>query len=267
MSARTGFLRKLATPTARRRVGLSLVLTFLMAAPATPDDRQLLQAAAGPDVLIILDSSLSMNHDFTDAFDLPAYMDDFLYPQGTSTGTSGSKIGAAKSVLREVLSTTAGVNFAFAYYRNPNPTFGAAQVTFNSRAIGGAQQANQLLENGGVEWLYFADELEHGGAISTEFDPNEYPDIQQGRFLQLGHKVMHNYNRENTGELADIRYPYVAPGGPAPGTGGKPALPVPGFWRGAFGPNPKNVGTSGMVVYRNPNKPGYELRMFLEDGH
>jgi hypothetical protein len=126
-----------------------------------------------------------MNHDFTDSFDLPAYMDDFIYPQGTSPNTNGSKIGVAKSVLRQVLSTTAGVNFAFAYYRKPNPVFGPALVGFNSKAVGGAQVANQLLENGGLEWLYFADEILEGG---VPFDPNDYPDIQLGRFLQMGHK-------------------------------------------------------------------------------
>ena len=126
---------------------------------------------------------------------------------------------------------------------------------------------HQLLENGGVEWLYFADIIDSsdpnnpGASISTFFNPNEYPDIQQGRFMQFGHKVMHNYNRENTGEVADIRYPYGAPVG-VPGSGGKPALPVPGFWRGAFGPNPFDETHSGEVVYRNPNKPGYELHSF-----
>ena len=64
--------------------------------------------------------------DFTDHFDLPAYMDDFIYPEGTSTA-QGSKFGVAKSVLRQVITESSGVNWGFASYQNPNPTFGAAQ--------------------------------------------------------------------------------------------------------------------------------------------
>ena len=109
----------------RRRAAVALLLTFLAASPARPDDRDLLRnnLAANTDVLVILDSSLSMNRDFSDSFDLPAYMDDFLYPQGTASGTNGSKLGVAKSVFRDLVATTTGVNWAFTYFRNPNPTF------------------------------------------------------------------------------------------------------------------------------------------------
>src|SRR5258705_13637395 len=126
---RTGSRGGMVAAAARARVTTALVLAFLIAAPAFPgDDRQLVRPGTSPDVLIILDSSLSMNHDFTDAFDLPAYMDDFIYPQGTSANTNGSKLGVAKSVLRQVLSSTPNVNFAFSYYRNPNPRYGPESV-------------------------------------------------------------------------------------------------------------------------------------------
>ena len=141
---------------------------------------------------------------------------------------------------------------------------------FNSKVTGGAQSAGQLLENGGLEWLYFADGIDvtseqgSGQAISSFFNANEYPDIMDGRFLQLGHKVMHNYNRENTGEVADSRPPY------APFSGQPPipsSPPVPGFWRGAFGPNVHDGQSTGIIVYRNSNKPGYELRMKVVGGN
>src|SRR5439155_5595925 len=46
------------------------------------------------------------------------------------------------------------------------------------------------------------------------------------------------------------------------------------FWRGAFGPNPAHDGTaadgafadSGLAVYRNPSKPGRELRLKVVSG-
>ena len=69
-------------------------------------------------------------------------------------------------------------------------------------------------------------ELGPGQSISTVLDPNEYPDIQDGRFLQLGHKVMHNYNRENTGEVADSRPPY-APFTLPPPIPSSPPVPSP----------------------------------------
>ena len=68
----------------RHRVATTFVTLFLMASPARPDDRQLLQANAGANtnVLLILDSSHSMNNDFSDTYRLPAFMDDFIYPGG-----------------------------------------------------------------------------------------------------------------------------------------------------------------------------------------
>src|SRR5262249_36954261 len=88
-----------------------------------------------------------------------------------------------------------------------------------------------------------------------------------GRFLQLGHKVMHNYAKadppQSTGEVADIRFPYGLPVG-VPGVGGKPNPPRPGTWRGAFGP--KGL-SQGLVVYRNPNKPSFELRRKVVAGN
>jgi hypothetical protein len=221
-----------------------MLLLFLTASPgAFADDRQLLQANAGAsaDVLVILDSSHSMNRDFTDHFDLPAYMDDFIYPQGTAAATNGSKIGVAKSVLRQVMSTSQNVNWAFAYYRNPNQTFGAAATGPVGEAIGGAKVAGDTMENGGVEWLYFADTIDTssptnpGGSIDSVFNPNapatwDFPDISQGRFLSFGHKVPHNYNREDTGEVADTRLPYTGAGFPGIPV---PPQPVPGTFRGA----------------------------------
>ena len=55
----------------RHRVAVTMLLLFVSATPARPDDRQLLQTNAGAsaDVFVILDSSHSMNRDFTDAFE------------------------------------------------------------------------------------------------------------------------------------------------------------------------------------------------------
>ena len=74
----------------RHRVATTFLALFLMASPARPDDRQLLQANAGANtnVLLILDSSYSMNNDFSDAYRLPAFMDDFIYPEGTVADAS-----------------------------------------------------------------------------------------------------------------------------------------------------------------------------------
>ena len=291
MSAQAGtplsFSRGLIGRAARHRVALVLLMVFLLAAPASSDDRNLLQTNVGAntDILIILDSSGSMNHEFTDTFMLPAYMDDFIYPEGTSTA-NGSKIGVAKSVLREVLGKATGVNWAFAYYRNPNQKFGVGDIGPLGQANDGTSGPTDplaspgVLSNGGLEWLYFAQDVDStsptdpGGNINdaTAFPCSagscDYPDIQQGRFLQMGHKVMHLYDRENTAplpEVADPRYPYNSPPIPGiPGQGGKPNPPAPGYFRGAFGPKGLN---QGMVVYRNPNKSGWELRMTMITGN
>ncbi|MEP6992881.1 MAG: PilC/PilY family type IV pilus protein [Acidobacteriota bacterium] len=250
----------------RFRGAVSSLLLLLTAVPGRPDDRQLLQAnqGANTNVLLILDSSHSMNDEFAAKYRLPAYMDDFLYPQGTSEGTSGSKLGVAKSVLRQTLSITSGVNWAFAYYRNPNQTFGAADTFVGTPpdyvdqglAIGGAKVAGDYLENGGLEWMYFADSLLDGSPVSSAFASNDYPDIQSGRFLQMGHKVMRNYGSEQPVlEIADVRPPYSAPTGPPSGE------PTPGTWRGAFGPHGE-----GQVIYRSPSKPGSELRIKVSSG-
>jgi len=255
---------------ARHRAAATFLLLFVMASPARPDDRQLLQANSGANtnVLLILDTSTSMNNDFSDVYRLPAFMDDFIYPEGT-VNAAGSKFAIAKSVLRQVLTNTAGVNWAFAYYRNPYQTFGAADnsVGDSSRGqppigypIGGATVAGDALENGGLEWMYFADSLYPlGGAIGSIFPSAQYPDIQQGRFLQFGHKVPHIYGTPGQPDLPpytlnpavpDPRFPYPGPN--------------PGIWRGAFGPHGLN---EGLVVYRSPGKPGYELRMQMVAGN
>src|ERR1700726_4231025 len=85
----------------RHRAPATFLPLFMMSSPARPDDRQLLQANAGANtnVLLIMDSSHSMNNEFSDHYRLPAFMDDFMYPQGT-VATVGSKFGVAKSVLR-----------------------------------------------------------------------------------------------------------------------------------------------------------------------
>ncbi|MGH9399090.1 MAG: hypothetical protein ACRD00_01885, partial [Thermoanaerobaculia bacterium] len=64
-SRRSGKLIGLMT---RHRVAVAMLLVFLTAQPATPDDRKLLQANAGArtNVLLILDSSHSMTADFSD---------------------------------------------------------------------------------------------------------------------------------------------------------------------------------------------------------
>ena len=94
-----------ASCAAGHRVALALVLASANAAPARPDDRQLLQASSGAkmDVLVILDSSSSMAREFSDRFDLPASLDDFVYPEGTVGSTNGSKLGVARSVLRQIM--------------------------------------------------------------------------------------------------------------------------------------------------------------------
>ena len=114
----------------RHRVATTFVALFLISSPARPDDRQLLQANAGApaNVLIILDSSYSMNNEFSDTYRLPAFLDDFIYPEGT-TAAVGSKFAVAKRVLRKVMTSAAGVNWAFTTYRNPDPTFGAADTS------------------------------------------------------------------------------------------------------------------------------------------
>jgi Neisseria PilC beta-propeller domain len=256
---------------ARHRAAATFLLLFLMASPARPsDDRQLLQANSGANtnVLLILDTSTSMTDDFSDVYRLPVFMDDFIYPEGT-TPAAGSKFAIAKSVLREVLTNTAGVNWAFTTYRDPYQTFGAADNSVGdvSRGqpppgypIGGATTAGQALENGGLEWFYFADTVyPSGAAISGVFPVTNYPDVQQGRFLQMGHKVPHMYGTPGTPDLPpylinpanpDTRFPYPGPN--------------PGIWRGAFGPHGLN---EGLVVYRSPGKPGYELRMQVVSGN
>ncbi|HTY42146.1 MAG TPA: PilC/PilY family type IV pilus protein [Thermoanaerobaculia bacterium] len=255
---------------ARHRVATTFLLLFLMASPARPDDRQLLQANSGANtnVLLILDTSTSMNDDFSDVYRLPAFMDDFIYPEGT-VSAQGSKFAIAKSVLRQVLTNTAGVNWAFATYRNPYQTFGAADnsVGDSSRGqppigypIGGATLAGDALENGGLEWMYFADSLYPlGGSISGAFPSSSYPDVQQGRFLQMGHKVPHIYGTPGQPDLPPYTVPPANPDTRFPYPG-----PNPGVWRGAFGPHGLN---EGLVVYRSPGKPGYELRMQIVQGN
>jgi hypothetical protein len=286
----------------RRRAAVAILLLVLNASPAMPDDRQLLLLSGGTDILVIMDSSASMQHEFFDRFELPAYMDDFIYPEGTTAATYGSKLGVAKSVLREVITKSAGtVNWGFASYRNPNPTFGAAGIDWATQTAlcdpaPCPQKTSDTLQNGGLEWLYVAECSLSDPALTcntyndppindpdtgpfpckkSDFIPRIdcYSDIQPGRFLQFGHKVTHDYNQEDTGYLADTLNPYNSPSTRNPPTslgGGVPnpaKEPLPGFWRGAFGPNPRGGTTSGLVVYRNPSKPGLELRLKVISGN
>ena len=216
----------------------------------------------------MLDPSYAMANEFSDTYRLPACMDDFIYPEGT-VATNGSKFAVAKSVLRQVLTTTSGVNWAFSYYRNPDQTFGAADTSALHNPgdpplgypVGGAKTAGQHLENGGLEWLYFADRLyPSNSAISSVFPIADYPDVQQGRFLQLGHKVMRMYGTLGQPDLP----PYtIAPANPDPRFPYPSGTIIPGAWRGAFGPHGLN---EGMVIYRSPSKPGYELRLTMVAG-
>ena len=256
---------------ARHRGAATFLLLFLMASPARPnDDRQLLQANAGAKawVLLILDSSHSMNDDFSDNYRLPAYMDDFIYPEAASSTSIGSKLAIAKSVLREVITKSAsgatGINWAFSYYRNPLQTFGAADSTLGNstnsyrdagQPVGGARLAGDYLENGGLEWLYFSQCVSNvsgsctGGLVHPTFDRVLYPDLQEGRFLQLGHKVMTNY-------FPDSRPPFL-------GTN-----TMVGTWRGAFGPHGAPSGNSwGQVIYRSSiDSRKYEIRLKVLSG-
>src|SRR5689334_4524333 len=148
----------------RHRAAVTFLLMYLTAMPAMPDDRQLLQANAGAKawVLLILDSSTSMNDEFSDTYRLPAYMDDFVYVENSAAVgpvSYGSKLGIAKSVLRDVIAKSAtgtGINWAFSYYRNPKQTLGASNQDSNLDPIGGATKAGDALENGGLEWLYLS---------------------------------------------------------------------------------------------------------------
>ncbi|HEY2797915.1 MAG TPA: hypothetical protein VGK26_08515, partial [Thermoanaerobaculia bacterium] len=184
---------------------MTFLLMYLTAMPALPDDRQLLQANAGAKawVLLILDSSTSMNDEFSDTYRLPAYMDDFVYVENSAAVgpvSYGSKLGIAKSVLRDVIAKSAtgsGINWAFSYYRNPKQTLGSSNLN-GTTPIGGATRAGQPLENGGLEWLYLSQCVVSGGVCSgtvagSGYPADQYPDLQEGRFLQFGHKVMHNY--------------------------------------------------------------------------
>ncbi|HEY4230757.1 MAG TPA: hypothetical protein VGO79_11325, partial [Thermoanaerobaculia bacterium] len=217
----------------RHRAAVTFLLMYLTAMPAMPDDRQLLQANAGAKawVLLILDSSTSMNDEFSDTYRLPAYMDDFVYVENSAAVgpvSYGSKLGIAKSVLRDVIAKSAtgtGINWAFSYYRNPKQTLGASNQDSNLAPIGGATKAGDALENGGLEWLYLAKCTTNvsgspcsGTVAGGGYPAAQYPDIQEGRFLQFGHKVMHNY-------LLDSRPPFIDNN------------PNTGYWRGAFGPH------------------------------
>ena len=256
----------------RHRVATTFVALFLVSSPARPDDRQLLQANAGApaNVLIILDSSYSMNNEFSDTYRLPAFLDDFIYPEGTTTAV-GSKFAVAKRVLRKVMTSAAGVNWAFSTYRNPDPTFGAADTSAVANAgdpqrgyaIGGAKTAGQALENGGVEWLYFADQLVGGSPISSVFPSSLWPDVQQGRFLQMGHKVMRLYGQLGQPDQGPFP-PGIPPVNPDPRFPYPSATLIPGSWRGAFGPHGLD---EGMVIYRSPQRPGRELRMRIVSGN
>ena len=124
-----------------------------------------MQANAGAKawVLLIMDSSHSMNDEFSDLYRLPAYMDDFVYVENSANVgpvSYGSKIAIAKSVIRDVIAkseTGSGINWAFSYYRNPGQVLGAADTsTIDGTPVGGAKAAGDALENGGLEWLYFA---------------------------------------------------------------------------------------------------------------
>ena len=218
-------------------------------------------------MLLILDSSHSMDNEFSDTFRLPAYMDDFLYPQGTFD-VEGSKIGVAKSVLRQVMTNARRRQLGLRLLPQPEPDLRRRRRRARSAIRSAARRppassSKTAASSGSTSPTRSID----GSDISTRLLPDEYPDIQQGRFLQLGHKVMHNYAKadppQSTGEVADIRFPYGLPVG-VPGSGGKPDPPHPGTWRGAFGP--KGL-SQGLVIYRNPNKPGFELRMQVVSGN
>src|SRR5262249_16629010 len=138
----------------RHRAAVTFLLMYLMASPAMPvDDRQLLQANAGAKawVLLIMDSSTSMNDEFSDTYRLPAYMDDFVYVENSAAVgpvSYGSKIGIAKSVLRDVIAKSAtgsGINWAFSYYRNPKQAIGPSNQDANLDPIGGAFKTGDAL--------------------------------------------------------------------------------------------------------------------------
>src|SRR5262249_2888951 len=156
---------------------------------------------------------------------------------------------------------------------------GAADSSVNigtlGQPVGGAHVTGDHLENGGMEWMYFADSLYPlGGSISSKFAKTEYPDVQQGRFLQMGHKVPHIYGIPGQPDLPPYGIPPVNPDVRPPYPGVPPINP--GIWRGAFGPKgPRDTAPCifdgqtnhcPLARYRSPGKPGSGLRMSLEPG-
>ena len=113
----------------RHRAAVAWLLAFLIAAPPRPDDRQLLQANAGANTNVL--SSSTPPTRWTTSSPTRSACRRTWTTSSTRRAPSpveGSKLGVAKSVLRQVMTNAVGVNWAFAYYRNPNQTFGAAQT-------------------------------------------------------------------------------------------------------------------------------------------
>ena len=93
-----------------------------------------------------------------------------------------------------------------------------------------------------------------GGTVAgAGYPADDYPDLQEGRFLQFGHKVMHNY-------FLDSRPPFTDNN------------PMHGYWRGAFGPHGVSGTNRGTVIYRNTDATDasgnpFEVRMSVVTGN
>ena len=226
---------------ARHRGAVTFLLLFLIASPATPDDRQLMQANAGAKawVLLIMDSSHSMNDDFSDLYRLPAYMDDFVYVENSANVgpvSYGSKIAIAKSVIRDVIAkseTGSGINWAFSYYRNPGQVLGAADTSRSTGHPSAAPKRPAMLCKTAVL-----------SGCTSPHDDMSSASLQPATSIRTFSRAVSSSSAtrcrgptsaSDSAGSADTRTsPPWARARRVPPAG--PARPLPGEYRGAFGP-------------------------------
>ncbi len=142
-------------------------------APGRADDRDLLFAKrqAAPNVLIILDSSGSMNDDFTDSYNYAAWMDD---PR--------SKLQTAKQVLKTVLphiEATTPINFGFTTYQSGTATSRFIKDTGGTNRSGNGAGARK-------QWLYTAGTKTDASANPWSGSTTDTKGLESGAPLQFG---------------------------------------------------------------------------------
>jgi hypothetical protein len=149
------------------RIAVLLILATVVAPVLRADDRALLLAnrSADPNVLIILDSSGSMNDDFTDNYAFAAWMDD---PR--------SKTQTAKRVLLDVLPTIAHVNFGFTTYHSGQES----ERSIDPQSAGGSDNGNPAQKH----YLYYAGNIKAGGA--NPWSGTGTDGVRFGQPLQFG---------------------------------------------------------------------------------